>query len=266
VSFSGRLDSTTVLTAKNCRAVVFSVDARPELDLPDFLDVLTIDKIEDWAEGRARPELEKMVREGVKGALDAAVDNLYAVNPRVGIVEVFTASRRVVMQLCSSLPLTTPPAGWFIARLRGTATITTNDPSLPGPIVTDVTMPLSFSEDRTLASIAGFPGIQFRSDSVTTTVTLTAGGEGPFDTAAGSMDLPATLHFAHDVPVGDSDAEFTFTTGRSTSPTGALSVAGAPLNRETKALTLVGTSTFNGGRLDGTDCALVIAGKLSELP
>lgn len=144
--------------------------------------------------------------------------------------------------------------------LTGTATLTTTDNRAPGPFTVPVTIGLFFNDARTQVSISSFPPITVQTNSGPVTVTRTGGGNGTFNKAAGAVSLPVDLHFNLPAPGSDSDLTITFTTGS------AGNLTGAPLNRTTRKIRLVGVATFDGGSLNGEEGTLVVDGELADLP
>jgi hypothetical protein len=157
---------------------------------------------------------------------------------------------------------------------RTTFTIADPDPRIAGPFFQDLNLSPVFAADRKSVDMGTFPritvvspGTQLGDDTIT--ITKKAGGSGSFDMGSGHMVVPLTLHFDHSLPdlfVGDSDLRLVLTTGAATSPTGAFSLTGTPLNRTTGLVTLVGASKFVGGYLDPRDCSVSITGTILPSP
>ncbi|MEG8279920.1 hypothetical protein [Streptomyces sp. AHA2] len=152
------------------------------------------------------------------------------------------------------------PAPGLLTSLTGTATLTTTDDRARGPFTTPVTVELFFNEPRTEVSISSIPPVTVQTGSGPVTVTHTGGGTGTFDKSAGTMRLPAGLHFDLPFPASDSDLALALTTGR------AGGLIGTPLNTTTGGIRLVGAATFTGGTLAGKTGTLAIDGELTELP
>jgi hypothetical protein len=134
----------------------------------------------------------------------------------------------------------------------------------------DIELGIRFDVSRTRVTITSFPAIttdKFDTPfgSTTSTVTLASGGEGSFDPASGSLELPVTLQFDQslDIPLINEDVRATF----------RLSTAkpGAALDRDSGAVTLAADSTFDGigggvNPLDGLDVSVTITGTLDPRP
>lgn len=160
------------------------------------------------------------------------------------------------------------------AAFTGAATLKIADPdtNIAGPFVRQITASLVFGGNRQTVGISAFPAITVGPFSTmlgsnTMTVKKKSGGSGEFDLASGRMRIPLTLRFDHSLfLVGDSDLPFVLTTASETSPGGAFTLSGSPLNRDTGAVTLVGASKFVGGYLAPRDCSISIAGTISPSP
>ena len=82
-------------------------------------------------------------------------------------------------------------------------------------------------------------------------------GSGPVVTSTGQVQITVKLHFHHSLALAtDSDLTITLSTEN----------AGGSRLKSGGAITLVGTSKFDGGHLGGDTCKLVIKGTLSPLP
>ncbi len=161
----------------------------------------------------------------------------------------------------------------LITTFTGTATFRIADPQFTGPFFEALTLSLVFSADRKSVDMGVFPTIrkgpipQAANDTIT--ITKKAGGSGSFDMGSGAMQMPLTLHFDHSLPdifFGDSDLPLVLTTGSTTSPTGAFTLAGTPLNPTTGIVTLVGASRFERGGLAPRDCSISITGTIVPSP
>lgn len=146
---------------------------------------------------------------------------------------------------------------------KGTATMTTNNSNVKGPFVQSVNIGGYYPHwlhDR--LNITSFPAIKVGPFSTpignnTTTVTLVGGGGGPVVKPTGEVEITVTLHFHHSLALAtDSDLTITLSTES----------AGGSRLKSNGAITLVGTSTFQGGYLGGSSCKLVITGTLAPLP
>jgi hypothetical protein len=150
------------------------------------------------------------------------------------------------------------------ASFNGTATMTTNNPKVAGPFVQKVTINvvyLAWLHDQ--IRISNFPPISVGPFSTpigdnTTTVTLVgAGGGGMANPTTGMIEVTLKLHFHHSLALAaDSELVITLSTE---------AAGGSRLNSK-GAITLVGTSNFQGGYLGGDSCRLVIKGTLLPLP
>lgn len=156
------------------------------------------------------------------------------------------------------------------ATFSGEATVRTEYLFAPGPYSREFSYDATFSADRTTVSLVPFPVIEIDTDSVAATITLTEGGEGSFDPATGVLRVPMTLHFEvkfdPEAAPEATDVEITLSTGEAASPSGALAVAGSPLNATTGEIAVVGASAFKGGFLDGTGCSIAFVGQFSPVP
>jgi hypothetical protein len=149
------------------------------------------------------------------------------------------------------------------ASFKGNATMTTNNSNLPGPFVQGVSISAYYPHwlhDR--LDITSFPKITVGPFSTpvgsnTTTVTQISNGGGPLVKSTGEVQITVTLHFDHSLIVaGDSDMTITLSTEN---PGGSRLAANG-------AVTLVGTSKFDGGYLGGNTCKLIIKGTLTPNP
>lgn len=146
---------------------------------------------------------------------------------------------------------------------KGNATMTTNNSNLTGPFVQGVNISAFYPHwlhDQ--IRITNFPAVKVGPFSTpagnnTTTVTLIDNGNGPVVKATGEMEITVKLHFHHSLAiVADSDLLITVST----------ETAGGSRLKANGSATLVGTSTFQGGYLNGNTCKLVITGTFSQLP
>ena len=151
----------------------------------------------------------------------------------------------------------------------GTSTLTTSYESARGPFNNTLRLGLYFGSGRTSVWLNDFPPITTEPFSTPvgtnfTTVSLTRSGRGLFYKSSGAMSINLTLRFDHsiDFPFYEEDSTLPLLLG--TGSVGTLN--GAPLNRETKRLVLVGIGIFEGGILNGNTGRLVIDGTISNLP
>lgn len=154
----------------------------------------------------------------------------------------------------------------------GSATVRTTDSNASGPFDVDLNIDLRFSRDRCHITITRFPSLKLKTKDlpvigrINVTVTKTGGGSGSFHPVSGTMNIPITLHFHYDTALlGDDDATFSLTTGRSVSRTSAFDITGSPLNAGGN-ITLTGTTRFRNGYLSGKDGSLLITATILPLP
>ena len=158
----------------------------------------------------------------------------------------------------------------------GIATVKTTFSRAPGPFVESVSIGLQFSADRKTVTITSFPPIVNSTSvsgvNVTVTATQTGGGVGTFDPTTGSLSIPITLSFNVVATVagvtihnGTSTLTAIFSTGRETSPSGAFTDVGSPMQAN-GAITEVCDGTFSGDLLGGSDASVVLAGSVSPHP
>jgi hypothetical protein len=149
------------------------------------------------------------------------------------------------------------------ASFKGNATMTTNNSNLPGPFVQGVNISAYYPHwlhDR--LDITNFPKIVVGPFSTpvgnnTTTVTMIDLGSGPLVRSTGEVEITVKLHFDHSIVVaGDSDMVITLSTEN----------AGGSRLAANGAVTMVGSSKFDGGYLGGNTCKLVIKGTLTPKP
>jgi len=163
----------------------------------------------------------------------------------------------------------TSVASALTAVFKGTATVRTSHPLAPGPFKSPVFMSIGFNASRTTAGVTQFTPIV--TNPFTTplgqnvaTISMLRGGVGAFDKQTGAIGAPITLNIDNSVDspilVEDSTVEFMLTTGT------IGNLTGAPLNSNSGAITLVGSSTLNGGILGGSNCAIEFAGSLAPIP
>jgi hypothetical protein len=166
--------------------------------------------------------------------------------------------------------------GPFNTTFTGTSTVKTTYGRAAGPFVMPFSIGLQFSADRKTVSVTSFPPIVTSTSrsgaTITVTVTQTGGGTGVFDATTGTITAPITLSFhvvvtymgitIHD---GTSTLTLILSTGTETSPSGAFTDTGEPL-QPNGAITVVGDGTFSGDLLGGSDASLVLAGTVSPHP
>lgn len=154
----------------------------------------------------------------------------------------------------------------------GRATVQTTDSNAPGPFAVDFNVDLRFSRNRCRVTITRFPSLKLKTKDlpvigrIAVTVTKSGGGSGTFHPISGTMNIPITLHFHYDTALlGDDDATFGLTTGRSASRNGAFVVTGSPLTAD-GTINLTGTTRFRNGYLEGKEGSLVITANISPRP
>jgi hypothetical protein len=158
------------------------------------------------------------------------------------------------------------------ARFTGTATVRTTDSNAAGPFEVDLDVVLQFTRNRCRVTITSFPTLNLKTKDlpvigrINVAVTRTGGGAGTFHPVSGAMNMSITLHFHYDtVLLGDDDATFDLTTGNSVSGDRRYNVTGSPLT-EGGSITLVGTTRFRNGYLEGRSGSLVITANISPRP
>lgn len=147
------------------------------------------------------------------------------------------------------------------ADFRGTAKATLDMP-FPIPDVEQegaVTIPLYFDPRRTQVAITTFPAITFNQPLVNGSIDLKNDSAVGRYYSSGDIDLPVIFVVSlyndpSDISV--SELPLHLTTAR---PDGAPVDAGG-------STTLHGSGKFSGGRLDGYDCAMTLAGVISPHP
>ncbi len=151
-------------------------------------------------------------------------------------------------------------------RFNATRVLTTTHPDARGPYEGDIVIGIRFNASRTEVTITSFPDIVSDpsdtpvGDNVTT-VSLISGGNGTFDKSTGHIGIALGLRFDHSNRfIGDSTLSLMLTTHN------VEELQGSPLNNTTRALTMVGRGTLNGGYLNGSDADLIVSGGLETLP
>lgn len=147
------------------------------------------------------------------------------------------------------------------------------------------TLRVRFNAARTTVQIIALSPIETDEYSTpvgtsTTTVTRQIHSErrtGTFDQSSGHIEAPLDLYFDTSVDESgiqeDAPVRFDLTTHEASSPGGAFTVDGSPLNPDTGAVTIVGASTFIDNSswyeysvLGGHDVRLVAEGSFSPVP
>jgi hypothetical protein len=137
----------------------------------------------------------------------------------------------------------------------GTAVLTTTHPNARGPFPWNVSLTVKFTNCRANIGITNFPPIIKSFDTPLgtnrSTVTMQEGGFGNFESSNGNLDIPITLGFVNSISFF----------GNSTLP---LRLTGGGTNGN---ITLMGTGTFMGGALGGSQGTVSITnGSFSPTP
>lgn len=163
-------------------------------------------------------------------------------------------------------------ASELTSRLTGTAVLRIDDPNTPDPFRIPIDVNLTFSQSRCGVIITRFPKITMTTRDLDVVgridieVTRTGGGVGTFHPVTGELNVPLVVHIHYDTALlSDDDATFNLTTGNSVSPGGVFDRTGMPLTAGGN-ITLVGTTRFRNGYLEGKDGSLVINASLSLQP
>ena len=150
-----------------------------------------------------------------------------------------------------------------MARFVGVATMTTSDPTAPGPYSEPIELDVVLNGARTEIAITSFFAIKVGFDTPlgfnVATLTRTSGGTGSY--SAGAIVLPLGLHLDNsiDVPFFEEDSDLSVEL--TTSPPGS-PVTPEPFGH----VRLVGSGTFQGGYLGGSTADLTVDGTLSPPP
>jgi hypothetical protein len=190
---------------------------------------------------------------------------------------------------CLGIPPPPPPLPPVTCSLTGTAIQTISDPRFPGATV-PISLSLTFTgiDHRNVSlpipslGLTSFFLLFGRCNDFIGTQQASAGGT--FDLSSGHMDIPVTLTVFHTVSgnpnsfptrelchlfisSGPSTLSGTLTT-RSTASAQPTPITptlfGAPLNRQSGAITLVGAGVLAGGASAGTAVDVIISGTLSQ--
>jgi hypothetical protein len=175
------------------------------------------------------------------------------------------AAKQKELDICLAEQGTQPLETTF----TGSVTLTTSYPSAAGPFTSPLTLGVFFGPGRTNLMITSFPLITTPPFNTpignnVTTVKLVDGGQGSYNSGDGMLGIQVTLLFDHsiDLPFYEEDSTLPLFLG-----TGSVGdLHGAPLDRATGKLNLVGEGVFQGGIMAGRTGRLVIAGTLADLP
>jgi hypothetical protein len=158
------------------------------------------------------------------------------------------------------------------ATLTGTGVLRVDDSNTPDPFTIPIDLDLRFTRNRCAASITRFAKVTMTTRDldivgrIDIEVTQTRGGIGTFHPVTGELNVPITVDIHYDTDwLSDDVATFSLTTGNSVSPGGVFDRTGAPLSAGGN-ITLVGTTRFREGYLEGKDGSLVINANLSPQP
>ena len=161
------------------------------------------------------------------------------------------------------------------ATFTGAYTVNTTFPKAKGPFSGAVTIGCHFSADRTQVTNTSFPSISVGPISIPVvgsdmvTVTQTGRGSGSFTPDTGAMSMLIVLLFHHSLKIpfyqADSTLSLIMETGTNTSPSGALTAIGSPMDAQ-GMIVLAGVGIFSGGYLAGYEASTVLAGQIAPHP
>lgn len=176
----------------------------------------------------------------------------------------------------SNIPRRQVAASELDAIFIGRVTAETTEDLARGPFFEDVRVRLRFSRNRCVVTVTEFPPIVFETEgdvSFTITVTKIGGGIGNFFPVSGNVNLPIKLKAK--LPLTDSTASATLTTGNSVSANMTFNLNGKPLMIPSGSslelcsptvqcpITLVGTTVFQGGLfVAGDEGSISITGNI----
>jgi hypothetical protein len=239
------------------------------------------------------------IRDALAGLLEARAGFQQTLHSGIGSADKAAVAREIKsltreieakeeeLDRCLGVPPPPPPPPPVTCTLTGTALQTISDPGFPG-----ATVPISLSFT--------FSGIDHRDVSLTIPAlgltaffvffgrcndfigTRQAVATGGFDRSSGQMQIPVTLTVFHSIsgngapwttlcpliiPSGPSTLSGVLTTSStpSTQPVPVTpTLFGAPLNRQSGAITLVASGVLQGGANAGTAVDVIISGALSQ--
>jgi len=164
----------------------------------------------------------------------------------------------------------------FSSTFNGLAEMTITyprDPKHPiGPILTNISLPVEFTECRTRVRVTDFPVLMSPPFPVRTpsgdrenitTITQTGGGTGMFTPGNGRLVLPITLHFQHSLEkefglfARASDLTLNLTTQEQ---------GGSKKDAATGNIVMVASGQFSGGFLNGRTGDTKVTGTFSPRP
>lgn len=178
------------------------------------------------------------------------------------------STSRTIVVFVGEAPLT--------ALFTGTSTLKTTHPRDGGSHVAQVSAQVRFSPDRRSVTLSLFPLREVTSPQagvrVAIDVNLASGGAGTYDAATGHLDVSVTLGFRvvvdlWGIVLSDTTSllPLMLTTGSQSSPSGAYTDTGSPLDAS-GFVVLVGDGAFVGGELNGRDASLTLVGTVDPHP
>lgn len=142
----------------------------------------------------------------------------------------------------------------------GSGELTTTNKNATGPFSSNITLAIEFADCRTSIRITNFSPITNTSQTQlgqnTSTITMTGGGTGTFDSSTGRLEIPITLGLRNSLQVF----------GNSTLPLRLAAEGPNKKNAQDGSVTLVGTGTFAGGALNGSQGTVRVSGSFSPRP
>jgi hypothetical protein len=142
----------------------------------------------------------------------------------------------------------------------GNAELTTTNRNAAGPFSSPISLAVEFTDCRTAMRITNFSTITNTSQTQlgqnTSTITMTGGGTGTFDFSSGRLEIPMTLGFRNSLQVF----------GNSTLPLRLAAEGPNKKNAQDGSVTFVGTGTFAGGALNGSQGTVRVTGSFSPRP
>ena len=142
----------------------------------------------------------------------------------------------------------------------GNGELTTTNKNAAGPFSSNISLAVEFTDCRTSIRITNFSPITNSSQTQlgqnTSTITMTGGGTGTFDSSTGRIDIPITLGLRNSLQIF----------GNSTLPLRLVAEGPNKKNPQDGSVTLVGTGTFAGGALNGSTGTVRVTGSFSPRP
>jgi hypothetical protein len=147
------------------------------------------------------------------------------------------------------------------SNFSGAAELRTTHPYAAGPFPSDVNLTVKFSDCRASISITDFPPLTTAFDTLagrnTSTLRMTGGGYGTFNSSNGLLVIPITLRLENsNLLFGNSTLSLRLAAEGEADAKNAVS----------GSVTLRGTGTFVGGALNGTQGTLAVTGAFSPRP